>query len=113
VPLPSAVKGGSGFAETFAAQGPADRQGRPLRQLNLDRRLLRYPCSYMMHSAAFDALPAEAKDAVHRRLWQVLSGDDQSPKYARLSASDRRAIVEILTDTKKDLPAYFTAASLR
>ena len=113
VPLPSAVKGGSGFAETFAAQGPADRQGRSLRQLDLDRRLLRYPCSYMMYSAAFDALPAGAKDAVYRRLWQVLAGDDQSPKYARLSPSDRRAIVEILADTKNDLPAYFTAASPR
>jgi hypothetical protein len=113
VPLPSAVRGASGFAETFAAQGPADRQGRSLRQPDLDRRLLRYPCSYMIYSAAFDALSAEAKDAVYRRLWQVLSGGEQSPKYARLSPLDRRAIVEILTDTKNDLPAYFTEASLR
>jgi hypothetical protein len=37
----------------------------------------------------------------------VLSGKDTSPKYARRSAADRRAIAEILRDTKKDLPAYF------
>lgn len=40
-------------------------------------------------------------------MWIVLSGKDTSPKYARLPAADRRAIVEILRDTKKDLPAYF------
>jgi hypothetical protein len=67
----------------------------------------------MISSAAFDALPAEAKDAVYRRLWQVLSGNEQSPTYARLSPLDRRAVVEILTDTKNDLPAFFTAASPR
>jgi hypothetical protein len=106
-PLPSPVKGSSVFAEAFAARGPADRRGRSLRQLDLERRLLRYPCSYMIYSAAFDALPDEAKEAVYRRLWQVLSGDGQSPKYARLSPADRQAIIEILRDTKSDLPAYF------
>lgn len=40
-------------------------------------------------------------------MWRVLSGQDAAPKYARLAAADRRAIVEILRDTKKDLPAYF------
>jgi hypothetical protein len=40
-------------------------------------------------------------------MWQVLSGDDQQPTYKRLAPSDRRAIVEILRETKKDLPAYF------
>ena len=56
-PLTAAIRGTSGFAEKFAAQGPADRRGRSLRQLDLERRLLRYPCSYMIYSAAFGALP--------------------------------------------------------
>ena len=64
----------------------------------------------MIYSDAFDALPAAAKDQVYRRLWQVLSGQDKDVRYAVLSAADRQAIVEILRDTKKDLPDYFKAA---
>jgi hypothetical protein len=111
VPLADRVTGTSGFAEKFAALGPADRRGRSLRQLDLDTRLLRYPCSYMIYAEAFDALPREARDAIYRRLWEVLSGREQGARYARLSAGDRRAIAEILRDTKTNLPAYFQPSS--
>jgi len=106
-PLPSPVKGTSGFAERFSAQGPRDKQGRSLRQLDLEHRIMRYPCSFTIYGASFDGLPPPARDAIYRRLWSVLSGAESASKYARLSAADRRAIVEILRDTKPDLPAYF------
>src|SRR5262249_59670910 len=108
-PLTSAVRGTSGFAEKFQARGPADSHGRSLRQLDLDRRLLKYPCSYMIYSDAFDAMPPLAKDAVYRRLWRILSGAEHGEPYSQLSAADRAAIVEILRTTKKDLPEYFKA----
>ncbi len=106
-PLGGKVQGASGFAEKFAAQGPRDHQGRSLRDFDLERRLLRYPCSYMIYSDAFNALPAEAKQAIYRRMWRILSGEERTAKYERLSLADRRAIVEILRDTKPDLPDYF------
>jgi hypothetical protein len=106
-PLTAAIRGTSGFAETFAAQGPSDGRGRSLRQLDLEHRLLRYPCSYMIYSAAFQALPLDVRRAVYRRVWDILSGHDTSPKYARRSESDRRAVVEILRDTLHDLPGDF------
>ena len=96
------IKGTSGFAEGFAARGPRDSKGRSLRDLDLQRRLFRYPCSYMIYSEAFDALPDVGRNAVYARLLQVLSGKDASPKYQHLSAADRQAILEILRDTKKD-----------
>ena len=105
--LPGKIRGSSGFAEKFAAVGPADRKGRSLRQLDLDRRLMRYPCSYMIYSEAFNALPAGVKDLVYHRMWQVLSGQDKNARYARLLLADRQAIVDILRETKKDLPAEF------
>ena len=73
-PVGRMLQGSSGFAERFSGEGPRDSKGRSLRQLDLHERLLRYPCSYMIYSAAFDALPPSAKDAVYRRLWEVLSG---------------------------------------
>ena len=106
--LTDRVRGGSGFAERFSTSGPRDRKGRSLYELDLNRRLLKYPCSYLIYSPAFDALPPRAKAPIYRRMWEVLSGQEQDPRYrAALSRADRQSIVEILRDTKKDLPRYF------
>jgi len=106
-PLTAPIEGSSGFSEKFSAQGPFDSKGRSLRQLDLNRRLMRYPCSYLVHSTPFQALPADAKAAVYRRLWEVLSGKETDPRYKRLSADDRRAVIEILTETIDDFPEHF------
>jgi hypothetical protein len=106
-PLTAPIKGTSGFAEIFAAQGPSDHRGRSLRQLDLEHRLLRYPCSYLVYSAAFGALPAGARQAIYARVWEILSGRESGPRYAGLAASDRRAVAEILRDTLRDLPDSF------
>ena len=107
VPLDGRILGNAGFAEAFSAQGPKDTKGRSLRELDLTRRLMKYPCSYLIYSPAFDALPARAKTLVYDRLWTVLSGKTDDPAYTKLSAADRQAIIEILRDTKPDLPAAF------
>jgi hypothetical protein len=101
------VTGSNGFAAAFSARGPRDSKGRSLRDFDLQRRLMRYPCSYMIYSPAFDGLPAAAKDAIYARMWAVLSGGEPTPKYRRLTAADRAAVIEILRNTKGDLPAYF------
>jgi hypothetical protein len=109
--LTDRVRGASGFAERFSSGGPRDRKGRSLYELDLTRRLMKYPCSYLIYSPAFDALPALAKAPVYRRLWDVLSGEEKDPRYrSALSLADRQSIVEILRDTKKDLPPYFQGA---
>jgi len=106
-PPPARLVPRAGFAAAFTAGAPTDRLGRSLRQLDLESRLLRYPCSYMIYTSAFDHLPARAKQAVYSRMWTVLSGRDAAPKYAHLSATERRAIIEILRETKGDLPDGF------
>ena len=102
--LTDPIEGGSGFAERFAAQGPHDGQGRSLRELDLGKYLFRYPCSYMIYSEAFDSLPAAMKEHVYRRLHDVLTGGDDS---IRISTAKRQAILEILRETKDDLPDYW------
>jgi hypothetical protein len=94
----------SAFAREFAARGPFDSQGRSLRQFDLNTRIFRYPLSYLVYTDAFDALPEPAKTYVYGRLLEILSGQDQSPDFAALSVSDRRAILEILLQTKSGLP---------
>jgi hypothetical protein len=106
--LTEPVRGVSGFSEVFASSGPRDRKGRSLRDLDLKTRLLRYPCSYLIYSEPFDQLPEVARERLYRRLWEVLTGRDNTAKFASLSAKDRKAILEILQDTKKGLPDYWT-----
>ena len=107
--LDDAIRGSAGFEAEFEQRGPFDAAGRTLRALDLATRTFRYPCSYMIYSAAFDALPAQAREAIYARLWQVLSGADAQPRYARLSRDDRQAVVEILRETKPGLPRYFAS----
>ena len=92
-PLSGKFQGVSGFAEKFASQGPSDSKGRSLRQFDLEHRLMRYPCSYMIYSPAFDGMPDRAKQAIYARMRDVLS---------RFTPADRDAVLEILHDTKSD-----------
>ncbi|MGI8743432.1 MAG: hypothetical protein ACR2NN_12845 [Bryobacteraceae bacterium] len=109
VPLPEPIQGVSTFTQTFPQRGPRDRQGRSLRDFDLHTRLFRYPLSYMVYSAAFNALPSVVRERVYQRLYDVLTGGDQSKKFTNLSKEDRRSIFEILRDTKPDLPGYWAA----
>jgi hypothetical protein len=96
----------SAFAEGFSQGAPRDRRGRSLYDLDLERRLLRHPCSYLIYSPAFDALPTPARNYVYRRLWEVLSGTDTSEPFTSLTHADRTAIVEILLETKPEFAAH-------
>jgi hypothetical protein len=107
-PLTAPVSGTSSFAREFERQGPASKAGRSLLELDLQRRLFRFPCSYLVYSPAFDALPSLVKDYAYRRLREVLTGEDTSDVFAHLSRGDRAAINEILVETK---PAF--AASMK
>jgi hypothetical protein len=110
--LPGPITGTSRFAEVFTAQGPRDSRGRSLRELSLEKRLLRYPCSYLIYSQPFDGMPANAKAAVYDRLWEILSGQERDTRYDVLTAADRRAIREILNETKPDIAEYFAQQNI-
>ena len=84
-PLNGAVESNGGFAKVFTEAGVRDRKGRSLRELDLQTRLFKYRCSYMIYSPAFDALPRAAQFAVFARLREQLTDRDT---------------MEILDDTK-------------
>lgn len=103
----SPISGATSFAKDFAAQGPRDKQGRSLRDLDLRQKLFRYPCSYLIYSEAFDALPQLARDQVYRQMWLALTGQTKDKEFAAIPAEARKAVLEILRETKPNLPAYF------
>jgi hypothetical protein len=97
--LTDPIVGTSRFAAEFAAQGPRDRRGRSLRDFDLETRMFKYPCSYLVYSSSFAELPTDARDYVLRRMHEVLAGRDPDGKFKHLQADDRRAIREILEQT--------------
>ena len=102
--LTAPLEGSPEFVRDFTAPGPRDHLGRSLRDLDLRTRLFKYPCSYLICSPAFDALPAVMRDSILARLRAILTGEDHDPQFAKIIAEDRRAILEILRETKPNLP---------
>jgi hypothetical protein len=105
--LEAPIRGTSTFAREFSATGPRDSAGRSLKDLDLNHRLFRYPCSFLIYSDAFNALPKPALDCFYRRLWDVLNGKDPDGAFATLTSFDRKTILSILRQTKADLPRYW------
>ena len=101
------IQGSSSFSKTFPQRGPRDSKGRSLRDFDLKTRLFRYPLSYLIYDEPFEALPAYARTRIYQRLYEVLSGKDKSEEFSRLSAEDRKAVLEIVRETKKNLPEVF------
>jgi hypothetical protein len=106
-PLDGPVTGVSSFTKTFASRGPLDRRGRSLREFDLQRRLFRYPLSYLIYSKTFDALPNEIRERLYRRLYDALSANTSESALRGMTTADRTAILEIVRDTKSGLPSYW------
>jgi hypothetical protein len=97
--LEAPVAGNTTFAKDFAAAGPHDRKGRSLRDLDLNKRLLRYPLSYLVYSQQFASLQEQAQRQFFKRVHEILTSADPGRDFSHLSEADRIAIAEILTDT--------------
>lgn len=105
--LAGKIAGTSSFTQDFARKGVRDSRGRSLRDFDLEKRLFKYPCSYLIYSDSFEQLPTAMKEYVYERMYEVLKDRDYSRDFDHLSAADRQAILEIVRETKKDLPDYW------
>jgi hypothetical protein len=105
--LTAPIKGNMAFTRDFAAGGPKDSQGRSLRDFDLQTRLFKYPCSYLIYSEAFDALPPQLTEVIYQRLWNILNGNDSTSDFRNIPPASRAAIREILAQTKTGLPAFW------
>jgi hypothetical protein len=104
-PLNGRVTGTTAFATQFQRLGPwAGR--RSLRDFDLQTRLFKYPCSYLIYGSSFDALPAELKNYLWHRLEGILRGQDQTKTYRDMPQPDRLAVLGILRDTKPEFAAW-------
>ncbi len=107
--LESPVEGTTSFAKEFSARGPQDKLGRSLRQLDLTARLFRYPCSYLIYSDAFAALPAQIRSRALVKLREILESADPAVGFEHLTPMVKTEILGILEATLPDFSASRSA----
>ena len=95
--LQGPIRGDSGFAEEFQSRASRDGSGPSLRELELESRLLRHSCSYLIRSPAFTALPERVRRYVTRRIAEILDGTDESGDFGHIGAAQRTSLRAVLT----------------
>ena len=83
-PLTAPVRGNQAFVSAFTRLGPRDQKGRSLRDLDLQTRLFKHSCSFLICSPAFDSIPGPMNEHLYQRLWDILMARDPSPDFSKL-----------------------------
>ena len=92
------------FRRAFSANRIADSRKRSLKDLRLDGRIFENRCSYMIYSPTFDQFPPMLKGAIYARIHEILTSPKPVEGFDYLGKEEKRRILEILDETKEDLP---------
>jgi hypothetical protein len=103
-PLPaSGIPGNPAFREAFA-RNRKEVDGHSLKDLDLQTRLLRFRCSYLIHTPFFDGLDADLRRRILRDLDHALSPGKRNAASRHLSDSEAAVIRTILRATVPGFP---------
>ncbi len=90
--------------EDFLADRKEASNGISLKDLDLETRLFKHRCSYLIYSDVFEATSDLFKQRVYQVLGEAISTEKPDPDFAYLSATEKKAIRSILRETLSDLP---------
>jgi len=93
------LDGAEAFQAAFFSSIPKAKNGDSLADFQLHSRLFKFPCSYMIYSAAFQNLPATVKRRTLEKMKTILTAAEPSDGYEYLKPSTRQRILTILQDT--------------
>lgn len=99
------IEGDPAFQEAFTKRFPKSKDGRSLADFQINDRLFKHRCSYMVYSRSFTDLPLRVKSAVLTRLREVLESPPAPGMHPEIKTSERRKILSILGET---LPGWDT-----
>jgi hypothetical protein len=102
-PLGGQIQGDTTFAADFTARGPfttIDGKRRTLREFDLQRRLFRYPLSYLLYTGALDGLEPLVQRKLLTRLREVLTQEAGAGEYGKLDPKLARDAWRILAETR-------------
>jgi hypothetical protein len=103
-PLNAAILPDPDFISAFTKNAIRDSKGRSLKDFDLEKRLFKYPCSFLIYSDAFERMPEEMRQLILKRLLDVLTSENPGKDYESLSKEAKRNAFEILLETKIGLP---------
>lgn len=92
------------YREDFLANRKEASGGISLKDLDLETRMFKYRCSYLIYSDVFQATPDLFKQQVYQILGEAISTKKPDPDFAYLAATEKKAIRDILRETLSDLP---------
>lgn len=93
------VEGSTAFQTAFKENALTDKEGRSLKDFELDGRLFEHRLSYMIYSEAFGHLPDQFQERFFARLDEVLDGSPEEDRFTHLPVEERQAIRSILKAT--------------
>lgn len=96
---PDGVEGDETFQKQFAAAIPHTAAGDSLADFQLNTRLFKYRCSYMIYSEAFRSLPEAVKTRVTSRLKKIFQASTSSDNHPDIKLPERQRISQILSET--------------
>ena len=105
--LPSRMAGDENFVHDFLAKKKAAANGASLRDLDLQTRLFKRRCSYMIYSSIWDGMHPLFKQSVEAKLWAALQENPTDKEFAYLPANEKREIRQIIKETKTGLPVWW------
>jgi len=100
---PGGIKPDPTYRADFLANRRRNAEGASLKDLDLETRMFKYRCSYMIYSPAFQGLPSVLKARIYSLMRKALTTNADS-EFAYLVTSEKQAIRSILKSTLDDLP---------
>lgn len=92
----------SAYSDDFLAGRLPCREGRSLRDLDLETRLFRYRCSHLIYRPLYLALPGDFRGLLRERILAALDTTTPDPLYRYLPEEEKLAILGILAETHPD-----------
>jgi hypothetical protein len=99
------VEGDPGYKADFLRTRRATAEGISLKDFDLQTRLFKHRCSYMIYSSIFSRLPSAMKERIYGRLRAALSSTKADKDYDYLTTAEKDAIRRILSETLADFRA--------
>ncbi len=97
----------SSYRRDFMRGADRDQNGASLKELDLSTRLFRHRCSYLVHSAQFQALPPALRDRVLDRIRAAIRETNPDTTLARIDADERHFL---RTQLAKTVPGFAPSA---
>ncbi len=99
-PLPAGgIEGDAQYKKDFLSMRKTLSSGESLRDFDLQTRLFKHRCSYMVHSTVFQGLPPGYKSQLLQSLARALDTQSPDPEYAYLSDREKKTINKLLATT--------------